>query len=71
MICIKATIPIPLCGIDDGLKAIYHSKNTFCVWLFKSRAERNRFIEETVYMTKEKRQIHYEANFESVYLDWS
>lgn len=69
MICIKVTIPPSLCKIDDELKAIYHSKNTFCVWLFNSRLERNRFVNETAYMSKEQRQAHYIANFELVNLD--
>ena len=37
MICIKAEIPKELSSIDDELKAIYHSKDSICVWFFKSR----------------------------------
>ena len=37
MICINANIPSEVCEIDDELKAIYHSKDTFCIWVFKSR----------------------------------
>ena len=48
MICIKTEIPQEICDIDDELKAIYHSKDTVCIWVFKTREDRNRFMEETV-----------------------
>ena len=44
MICIKAKIPRELTYIDDELKAIYHSKDSICIWVFKSRESRNKFI---------------------------
>ena len=47
MICIKTDIPKKICEIDDELKAIYHSKNSVCIWLFKSRLDRNKFMDET------------------------
>ena len=59
MICIKAEIPDEICQIDDELKAIYHSKDTICIWIFKSRNERNKFVEETVGMKKKERENHY------------
>jgi len=34
MICIKADIPKELNDIDDELKAIYHSKDIVCFFLF-------------------------------------
>ena len=37
MICIKADIPTELNKIDDELKAIYHSKDTVCFYIFKSK----------------------------------
>lgn len=37
MICIKAEIPQAICEIDDELKAIYHSSDTVCIWLFATR----------------------------------
>ena len=43
--CIPTQIPEALCAIDDELKANYHSKDSFCVWVFKTRADRNRFME--------------------------
>ena len=46
MICIKAEIPEKLNSIDDELKAIYHSKDTVCFYIFKSRDLRNAFIEK-------------------------
>ena len=59
MICIKAEIPDKICQIDDELKAIYHSKDTVCIWVFKSRNERNKFVEETAGMKKKERENHY------------
>jgi hypothetical protein len=59
MICIKAEIPDKICQIDDELKAIYHSKDTVCIWVFKSRNERNKFVEETAGMMKKERENHY------------
>ena len=63
MICIKTEIPNEICEIDDELKAIYHSKDSICIWIFKSREERNRFMEETIGMIRDQRQEHFEANF--------
>ena len=37
MICIKTEIPKELNYIDDELKAIYHSKDTVCFYIFKTR----------------------------------
>ena len=62
MICIKAEIPEDICQIDDELKAIYHSKDTVCIWVFKSRSERNKFMDETVGMKKKDREDHH-SNF--------
>ena len=47
MICIKANIPEELSQIDDELKAIYHSSDTVCFFIFKTREQRNDFIERT------------------------
>ena len=62
MICIKAEIPEEICQIDDELKAIYHSKDTICIWVFKSRFDRNKFVDETVGMKKKSREDYY-TNF--------
>ena len=59
MICIKAQIPEELSLIDDELKAIYHSKDTVCFYIFKSREIRNEFIEITIGMNKEQREEVY------------
>ena len=61
MICIKAEIPEDICQIHDELKAIYHSKDTVCIWVFKSRLDRNRFVDETVGMKKKDREDHYNS----------
>ena len=60
MICIKADIPKELNEIDDELKAIYHSKNTLCFFIFKTREQRNDFIERTKGMKKLEREKVYE-----------
>lgn len=66
MICIPTEIPQELCAIDDELKAIYHSKNSICVWVFKSKADRNRFMEATAGMDKASRMAYYETHFSDV-----
>lgn len=57
MICVKAEIPVEICQIDDELKAIYHSKDTVCIWVFKSRLDRNKFVDETIGMKKKIEKI--------------
>ena len=63
MICINVNIPDELCEIDDELKAIYHSNNSICIWVFKSRNDRNKFMDETVGMLKKDREDYYISNF--------
>ena len=60
MICIKAEIPEELNKIDDELKAIYHSRETVCFYLFKTGELRNEFVERTKGMNKEDREKVYE-----------
>ena len=60
MICIKANIPEELYKIDDELKAIYHSTDTVCFFIFKTREQRNEFIERTKGMNKLEREKIYE-----------
>ena len=59
MICINANIPKELNDIDDELKAIYHSKDTVCFYIFKNRNQRNEFIEKTKGMNKDSREQIY------------
>ena len=61
MICIKTTIPKDICEIDDELKAIYHSADTICIWVFKSRIDRNKFMDETIGMLKNDREMHFKS----------
>ena len=61
MYCIKTEIPLEICDIDDELKAIYHSKDTVCIWVLKTRDDRNRFVEETAGMLKDERERHFES----------
>ncbi len=63
MICIKAEIPKQLSDTDDELKAIYHSKDTVCFYIFKSRDLRNEFVEKTKGMNKSEREEIYK-NYE-------
>ena len=60
MICIKTEIPEEICNIDDELKAIYHSKDTVCIWVFKTRDDRNKFMDDTVGMKKDDRQNYFD-----------
>ena len=64
MFCIKAEIPQEICDVEDELKAIYHSKDSVCIWVFKKREDRKRFVDDTVGMMKDERQMHFE-NFYS------
>ena len=61
MICIKADIPEELNEIDDELKAVYHSKDTVCFFILKTRELRNKFIEEAKGMNKSEREKVYEV----------
>ena len=63
MICIKANIPQEICDIDDELKAIYHSRDTVCIWVFKTRDERNKFMDKTAGMKKDGRDTHFAKNY--------
>ena len=60
MYCIKTEIPQEICDIDDELKAIYHSRDTVCIWVLKSREDRNRFVDDTAGMLKDERENHFE-----------
>ena len=61
MYCIQTEIPQEICEIDDELKAIYHSKDSVCIWVFKKREDRKRFLDETAGMLKDDRESHYET----------
>ena len=59
MICIKTCIPKKLNDINDKLKAIYHSKNAVCFYIFKTRDLRDEFVEKTKGMEKNQREDIY------------
>ena len=59
----KTDIPQKICDIDDELKAIYHSRDTVCIWVFKTRDERNKFMDETVGMKKDERDTYFAKNY--------
>jgi len=63
VICIKTEIPKEIYDIDDELKAIYHSQDTVCMWLFKTRDDRNNFMNETVGMKKDERENYFQRNY--------
>ncbi len=60
MICIKADIPKELNDIGDELKAIYHSKDTVCFFVFKNKEQRDEFVEKTKGMLKIERETIYQ-----------
>ena len=60
MICIKTVIPAELNEIDDELKAIYHSSDSVCFYIFKTRELRNEFVEKTKGTNKEQREQIYQ-----------
>ena len=63
MICIQVDIPQNVCDIDDELKAIYHSHDTVCIWIFKTQMDRNKFVNDTAGMLKSERENYYEEYF--------
>ena len=63
MIYIKTKIPKEICEIDDELKAIYHSRDSICIWVFKTRNDRNKFLDETIGMLKKEREDYYISNY--------
>ena len=60
----KPNIPNDINEINDELKAIYHSNDCFCIWVFETRENRNRFMDETIGMMKEEREDYFEANYQ-------
>ena len=60
MICIKTDIPKELNDVDDELKAIYHSKDTVCFFVFKNKEQRDEFVEKTKGMLKIERETIYQ-----------
>jgi len=64
MICIKTKVPKEICEINDELKAIYHSHDSICIWVFKTQDDRNKFMDETIGMLKKDREEYYISNFQ-------
>ena len=65
MICIKTEIPQEICDADYELKAIYHSKYTICMWVFKTRIDRNKFMDETSGMLKIDREMYFKSFYKA------
>ena len=63
MICIETEIPKEICEIGVELKAIYHSYDIVCIWVLKSREDRNNFMNDTVGMKKGERDKYYSNNY--------
>ena len=63
MICVQADIPQSVCDVNDELKAIYHSKDTVCIWVFKTRVDRNKFVDDTTEMSKSECENYQEERF--------
>tara|TARA_B100001013_G_scaffold324662_1_gene236279 strand:- start:967 stop:1161 length:195 start_codon:yes stop_codon:yes gene_type:complete len=61
VICIKTKIPEEICKINDELKAIYHSEDSVCFFVFQSRIDRNKFMDETIGMKKEERGEYFDS----------
>ncbi len=64
MLCIKTELPSKICDIDDEIKAIYHSKDSICFFIFKTRNDRNRFMDETIGMLKAEREEHFNSFYD-------
>ena len=64
MLCIKTEVPSKICEIDDELKAIYHSKDSICFFVFITRDDRNRFMDETIGMLKVEREEYFNAFYD-------
>ena len=59
MLCIPVEIPESITQIDDELKAIYHSSDSICIFVFNSRIDRNQFMERSIGMLKDERMALY------------
>jgi hypothetical protein len=64
MLCIKTELPSKICEIDDELKAIYHSKDSICFFVFKTRNDRNRFMDETIGFLKVEREKYFNSFYD-------
>ena len=61
MICIKKEIPQEICAINDELIVIFHSKDTICIQAFKTRIDRNKFMDGTIGMLKNFREMYFKS----------
>ena len=64
MIYLKTKVPKEICEINDELKASYHSHDSICIWVFKTRDDRNKFMDETIGMLKKDREDYYISNYQ-------
>ena len=47
-----------------NLKLFTTAVIAICIWVFETREDRNRFMDETVGMMKEERETFFEANYQ-------
>ena len=47
MHCLKIDLPEEIWKIEDEIKAIYHSSDSDCICVFKTRDDRNDFMDKT------------------------
>ena len=63
MICIHADITQSICDIDDERKPRYYNKDTVSIWVFKTRNDRKKFVDDNAGVLKSERENHYEEHF--------
>ena len=50
--------------LKTALKAIYHNHDSICIWVFKTRCDRNKFMDETIGMLKKDKEDYYYSNYQ-------
>ena len=63
MYCSRLGISEAICKIDDELRAMYHSSDAVCIWVFKTRDDRNNFMDKTKGMVKADGENLYNMNY--------
>ena len=58
MICIHADITQSICDIDDERKPRNHNTDTVSIWVFKTRNDRKKFVDDTAGVLKSERENH-------------
>ena len=58
MNCFKAQIPDHLQSVKDELKAMYQSKDSICIWIFKNVSEKKQIYKRDDWNAKEEIDNH-------------